>query len=273
MISDPASPSLEYHLFIDDTGSRDPDKATPGPRRDRMDCFGLGGVLIKQEDVDEVKQRHAEFCIKHEITYPLHSYKIRGGREDFGWLKTPEKARVFFPELDAFLLSLPVVGIAAIVDRPGYVARYREQYADRLWYMCKTAYSILIERAAKYADSQGRVLRVFFEESGKHEDRDIIQYAKALKRDGMPFNSSNSASYTSLMAEDFQRLVMGEPKRRTKKTAMLQIADLMLYPMAKGGYDPTYKPYVDLMAAGKLIDALLAPEDRPLLGIKYSCFP
>lgn len=66
---------------------------------------------------------------------------------------------------------------------------------------------------------------------------------------------------------------MGEPKRRTKKTPMLQVADLMLYPMAKGGYDPTYRPYVDLMAAGKLIDALLPVEDRPTLGIKYSCFP
>ncbi|MFK0385808.1 hypothetical protein [Agrobacterium sp. NPDC090273] len=66
---------------------------------------------------------------------------------------------------------------------------------------------------------------------------------------------------------------MGEPKSRTKATALLQIADLMLYPMAKGGYDPTYKPYVNLMAAAKLIDALLPPTDRPNLGIKYSYFP
>lgn len=65
---------------------------------------------------------------------------------------------------------------------------------------------------------------------------------------------------------------MGEPKRRTKATVMLQIADLMLYPMAKGGYEPNYKPYVDLIAAGKLVDALLAEPDRSSLGIKYSCF-
>jgi hypothetical protein len=54
---------------------------------------------------------------------------------------------------------------------------------------------------------------------------------------------------------------------------MLQIADLILYPMAKAGYEPTYRPYVDLMAAGKVIDALLPPSDRPSLGVKYSCFP
>ena len=53
---------------------------------------------------------------------------------------------------------------------------------------------------------------------------------------------------------------------------MVQIADLLLYPVAKGGYDPSYKPYVDLMKAGRLIDAHLSAENRPNLGIKYSCF-
>lgn len=267
-----SSPRPELHLFIDDTGSRDPDHVQREQRRDKMDCFGLGGILIKEEDVDGLKREHASFCAKHGITYPLHSQEIRGGRNEFGWLKKPENARVFFSDLDDFMVSLPVIGIATVIDRPGYVARYKEQYQERLWLMCKTAYSILIERAAKYADSQGRVLRVFFEECGKQEDRDLIQYAKALKKDGMPFNSTSSGAYASLTAKDFQRVVMGDPKRRTKKTPMIQIADLMLYPMAKGGYEPTYKPYVDLMAAGKLIDALLPPQDRPHLGIKYSCF-
>ncbi|TCQ14334.1 DUF3800 domain-containing protein [Rhizobium sp. PP-CC-3G-465] len=269
----PSSPKRpEYHLFIDDTGSRDPDHRPLETRRDRMDCFGLGGFLIKEEDVESLKEAYAAFCARNTIDYPLHSQEIRGGRGQFGWLKKPENARVFFPELDAFMLGLPIIGIAAVIDRPGYVARYREQYAERLWFMCKTAYSILIERAAKYADSQGRVLRVFFEECGKHEDRELIQYTKALKSEGMPFGNQPSGNYASLSPEDFRRIVMGEPKRRTKKTPMIQVADLILYPMAKGGYEPTYKPYVDLMAAGKLIDALLPPQDRPSLGIKYSCF-
>jgi hypothetical protein len=272
MTHDSSSSRPEYHLFLDDTGSRDPDHDLAEQRRDRMDCFGLGGILIREEDIEEVKQRHKAFCEAHSITYPLHSHKIRGGRGDFGWLKKPENARIFFPELDKFILNLPVIGIAAIVDRPGYVERYRELYSERLWLMCKTSYSILIERAAKFAESQGRTLRVFFEESGKHEDRDLIRYAKSLKTEGMPFSSATSSAYASYSPEDFRRVVMGEPKRRTKATVMLQIADLMLYPMAKGGYEPTYKPYVDLTAAGKIIDALLPAPDRPNLGIKYSCF-
>jgi len=262
----------ELHLYIDDSGSRDPDHNPVLDRRDRLDYFALGGVLVNEEDVDALLTQHRTFCDAHDITYPLHSHAIRGGRGDFGWLKRPEAAQEFLTDLQDFLLDLPVVGIAAVIDRPGYVLRYREKYAERLWLMCKTAYSILIERAAKYADSQGRVLRVFFEETGKHEDRALISYAKDLKRDGMPFDGSNSAAYGSLAAEDFRRIVMGDPKRKTKATPMMQIADLYLYPMAKGGYDPTYRPYVKLMDNGKLIDALLKAEDRPTLGIKYSCF-
>ena len=53
---------------------------------------------------------------------------------------------------------------------------------------------------------------------------------------------------------------------------MLQIADLYLYPMAKAGYDRSYRPYRALMEAGRLIDAILPAEDRPMLGIKYNCF-
>ncbi len=53
---------------------------------------------------------------------------------------------------------------------------------------------------------------------------------------------------------------------------MIQLADIVLYPMVKGGYEPNYRPYRHLMENKKLIDAVLAPEDLPSCGIKYSCF-
>lgn len=263
----------EIHLYLDDSGSRDPDKKPRLNRDDKLDYFAFGGIMIKSEDTNAFLTAHREFCHKHKIDYPLHSWAIRGGRENFGWLKNPEKAFAFYSDLEKFLIALPVVGIAAVIDRPGYMARYKDKYQDRLWLMCKTAFCILIERAAKYADTNGRTLRVFFERAGKAEDRDLVRYMKDLKKDGAPFDGANSALYSSLSAEDFRRIVMGEPKRRTKSTPMIQIADLVLYPMAKGGYDPAYRAYVSLMEAGRLIDALLEPDARACLGIKYSCFP
>lgn len=260
------------HLYIDNSGTRDPDREPSTNRRDGMDCFALGGILINQEDVDALYAAHRAFCDRWRIDYPLHSWAIRGGRENFGWLKKPEAAFDFLLSLETFVVGLPILGIAAVIDRPGYVARYKEKHKDDLWFMCKTAYSILVERAAKYAASKGRKLRVFHEECGQREDRDLLAYHKALKKDGMPFDAGTSGGYQSLSALQFRDIVMGDLKRRSKEVPMIQIADLVLYPMAKAGYDPTYRPYVALMDNGKLIDAVLPPADRPILGIKYSCF-
>jgi hypothetical protein len=141
----------KYLLYFDDTGSRDPDRNACIPRHDKMDCFGLGGILVKEEDIEAMLQKHKAFCAEWNIDYPLHSSKIRGGQGKFGWLKKPENAGLFFPALEEFLLSLPFVGIACVIDRPGYVARYKESYDESLWYMCKTAFCVLAERAAKLA--------------------------------------------------------------------------------------------------------------------------
>ena len=237
-----------------------------------MDCFALGGILFEEERAGALIESHKEFCAKWRIDYPLHSHAIRGGREKFGWLRKPGSALEFLPALEEFVLSQPIVCIAAVIDRPGYVKRYAEKYRERLWLMCKTAYSILVERAAKHARRRDRKLRVFFEQAGEAEDRDLIAYTRSLKATGMPFSQEGSAAYNSLTAEEFRELVRGEPRRRTKKTPMIQLADLVLYAMAKGGYEPSYRPYVKLIEHEKLIDSLIPEEDLPQLGIKYSCF-
>lgn len=237
-----------------------------------MDCFGLGGILVKEEDVQEVVSKHKDFCAAQGINYPLHSSRIRGGRGKFAWLKTPEKAGIFMPALEEFLLDLPVVGIACVVHRPGYVERYKASYAEQLWLMCKTAFTILVERSAKFADGESRALEIYHEEAGKKEDRDIINYIRELKTTGSPFSEDTSDGYAPLTATDYKRIILGEPHRRTKKMSMLQVADLLLYPMAKGGYDAAYRPYSKLREAGKLIDCHLTTAQIPQLGIKYSCF-
>ena len=263
----------KYLLYFDDTGSRDPDKNPYKDNRDdSMNCFGLGGILIKEEDVEEVLQKHKEFCGQWNIDYPLHSSSIRGGRKQFAWLRTPENSGLFIPALQDYLMSLPITGIACVIDRPGYVKRYKERYNDHLWFMCKSAFTILIERSAKFADRNGRKLEVFFEQTGKKEDRDLEQYLSELKESGNPFDTSTSNSYQPFKSEDYKRIILGKPQRKTKKVPMIQIADLILYPMAKGGYDPNYYPYRKLVEAGKLIDSHLEENERSSLGIKYSCF-
>lgn len=176
------------------------------------------------------------------------------------------------PALEEYLLSLPIITIACIVDRPGYLARYKEKFREQLWLMCKTAFTILVERAAKYVDEQGGAMEIYFEQSGKKEDRDLIAYMRDLKTRGLDFDKGSSGPYTPLRSDDFKRLCLGKPYRKTKTTPMIQIADLVLYPMAKAGYMPNYRPYTRLKAAGKLIDTHLPEDAVGARGIKYSCF-
>ena len=103
----------ELHLYFDDTGSRHPDHQPTEFRHDGMDCFGLGGILINEEDIDSLVGIYKAFRKEWKIDYPFHSYEIRGGRGKFGWLKKPENAAAFLPALEDMLLTLPIIGIAA----------------------------------------------------------------------------------------------------------------------------------------------------------------
>lgn len=262
----------QFVLYIDDSGSRFPDKHDMECRNDGMDHFALGGILIAVEDKKALQEAYISFCKKWNIDYPLHSTKIRGMRNNFSWLEGGAKKDVFYSELDSFLISLPVIGFAAVIHRPGYNERYNEKYEGKPWWMCKTVYAILIERVAKYVAEQSGILIVRFERTGKREDRAIIQYARDLKVRGMPFNIDTSKKYDILQPEDFRSVILGEPRRKLKENLFVQIADLYLYPMAKRKYDPMYNPWVLLYKNKKVIDALVSEREWSSKGIKYSCF-
>jgi hypothetical protein len=261
------------HLYLDDSGSRYSDRAQNPPRADGMDYFALGGVLIEQNALGDVFDAHSAFVERWGLTAPLHSTKIQGRRGAFSFLGTnAEAASRFYAELDELILSLPTIALACVIDRPGDVARYAAKYPEP-WLLCQTAFAILIERAAKHADRIGKRLVVYFEESGKHEDRALLSYMKSLKARGMPFEGSAAAGYENLPAEGFRTIVQGEPNRVTKKVPMIQLADLVLYAVARGGYRADYPPFRALHDRRRILDALLLPPEAiPSLGVKYSCF-
>ncbi|HEV8666374.1 MAG TPA: DUF3800 domain-containing protein [Candidatus Paceibacterota bacterium] len=237
-----------------------------------MDYFALGGVLIKGSDRDEVLLKYAKFCLKWNIDYALHSSDIRGRRGKFSWLQDEEVYEQFNKELMGLLCDIPAVGFAAVIDRVGYNVRYREKYSGKPWWMCKTAFSILIERVSKFVGEQGFRFKIIFENCGRKEEDAIIEYFRSLRKDGVPFNPESSSKYGNAGPELFQQIPYGDPECQTKKSPFLQLADLYLYPMVKGGYDKDYYPYKKLMERGKLVDAIIDPSRIETHGIKYSCF-
>lgn len=259
-------------LYLDDSGTRNPDRK-PDPNRP-MDWFALGGVLINEEDEETARSAHKSFCEKWNITSPLHSSEIRQMEGNFRWLRSLSEGdrKTFMEELSAFLLSIPVVGHACVIDRSGYDARYREKYGRQTWMLCRTAFTVLCERSAKFALDGGRKLRVFPEATDKKADRYVRTYYSELKQSGMNhFSATNSAQYAPLSPEQLNETLY-DLKFKDKTSPLAQIADLYLYPLARGGYQPEYMPYAMLNQNHKIIDCMLDESARASLGVKYSCF-
>jgi hypothetical protein len=149
--------------------------------------------------------------------------------------------------------------------------RYRAKYGRQTWQLCRTAFAVICERAAKKARADGCKLRVYVEAGDKTADGYIRRYYSELRTKGMPFASGNMAKYAPLSAVELADTLY-DLDFKSKSSPLDQIADLYLYPMAHAGYDTSYAPYVSLHENKKLIDDHLSAEEIPHLGIKYSCF-
>jgi hypothetical protein len=158
-----------------------------------------------------------------------------------------------------------------VIDRPGYNKRYTEKYGRDKWLLCKTAFAIVIERAAKYAMSTGRKLKVYVERCNKTDDQKIHEYYKSMRVAGLPFDAKTSQRYSPLASEQLKS-VLYDFRLKFKTSPGMQLADLYLWPMCMGGYHKSNRPYVALREAGKLMDVVCGDKNAYEMSIKYSCF-
>lgn len=260
------------NFYMDDSGTRTPNRKPLTYDPKVRDFFALGGILINEEAEGLARKLYSDFCSRWSISYPLHSVEIRHGTGRFTWLKrdNTERGR-FMHGLTRMLLSLDVLGVACVIDRPGYDARYREKYGRRQWHLCQTAFSIVVERAAKFARREGRKLRVMPERSNKSDDSRLARYFRELKINGPPFDGSSSAEYEPLTARELAE-ALHEVRFKSKSSPMSQVADLFLWPIATAGYDSSNRAYVALRNAGRLIENRLPAQTATTGGSKYSCF-
>lgn len=260
------------NFYMDESGARRPDRQVAVFDSRKHDFFGYGGILASDSEEKICRTAYKTFCDKWEINYPLHSVEIRNKAGNFNWLvDDKEKGEVFLKELTNFLIDLPICGLACVIDRPGYDHRYREKYGRRQWLLCKTAFSISVERAAKAAASQKLLLRVYPERCSKKDDSRVRQYYEELKNKGAPFELSTSGKYHPLKTEQWNEL-LSELKFKAKTSPMTQIADLYLWPICKAGYDSKHRPYVALRDAKRCIEDHLDSAEIEERGTKYSCF-
>jgi hypothetical protein len=263
----------EMLFYVDDSGSRhadrDPEKDPHG-----VDWYALGGVLIKSTDKLRADSMIGTFrqgwpALGDE---PLHSCDIRSGSRRFGWLRSvPSESRsLFHSDIEKLVHALPIVVHGCVVDRPGYNARYGETYGDKRWSLCRSAFAMSVERAAKFARSRGCRLRVLMERSDKKTERRFKRYYDELIDTGAPFNPKRSEPHKPLTNVELSETLVGL-ETRSKRSLLMQVADIVLWPICRGGYDPENRSFRSLQAAGKLLDAHCDAESG-LQGIKMFCF-
>ena len=143
--------------YLYDSGTRHPSHKIGNAPAHGYDWFALVGVFVEDDHESAARELHQRFIEKWSIDAPLHSSEIRSKNDNFLWLRelSKEHQDQFYEELYVLMRDSPVVGIACVVDRPGYNARYAEQYHQNPWLICTTAFGVVVERAAKFARSRG----------------------------------------------------------------------------------------------------------------------
>lgn len=258
------------NFYMDDTGTRKPDRLPTSFNPNSPNFFGLGGILVNSEDEEQIRSAHEALCVRWSISYPLHSVDIRHAKGNFTWLKRDgdEYAR-FMRDLHHFVTSAKVRCLACVIDRPGYDSRYRPKYGRRQWHLCQTAFYIAVERAAKASMHEGRKLRVMPERTNPDDERRIRQYYASMKTDGCPFDTP-SPKYAPMKASDFCA-VLHELRFKNKASPMAQLADLVLWPIAIARYRQN-RVYDEFRKHGLLVDDWLQAHELDERGTKYSCF-
>ena len=117
-----------------------------------------------------------------------------------------------------------------------------------------TAFTVVVERAAKFARGRGCRLRVHVERSDRSTDRRLQSYYEDMRSVGHPFNRDNAAKYAPLSADSLRATLL-EFRTKQKTSPLIQIADLCLWPRCTGGYAPDNRSFAALRTVGTLIDS------------------
>jgi len=257
-------------LSIDETGNRHPEKK-PDKSREGRDWFSIGGVICNDEDQAAIRESHEDFARRWSVRGPLHITDMLARRG--GWLGNLSAAESnrFWSEYSSFLAGLPVIGMACVIDRAGYVARgYLEKFAKDRWLLCRSAFDIVVERAVKIALRRGRRLKVRFESDVSYNTT-VKGYFRTLKLEGLAFDQGRSDKYNPLKQEDFARILY-DIEHKPKANPLMQIADSYVYAISRQRYDRHFDLYRHLRDAKRIANFALPQDWISEMGIKYYCF-
>ncbi|WP_339098346.1 DUF3800 domain-containing protein (plasmid) [Deinococcus sp. VB142] len=206
-----------FTLYLDETGDHDLRKINP-----QFPIFGLGGIIIEDTALPRVTQALCD--VKKEIfndeNIVLHSIDLRKKRRGFECLFDVNRMAKFYELFNEFILNAEMHIISVFINKPAHLKKYHQPYDPYEW-----GISLIMERFASFLLSHQATGKIIAEARGKKED-DEIRAA---------FLRTIYAGTRYMKAKTFQGLIdselIFEPKKQNGTG--LQIADMMLYPIAR----------------------------------------
>lgn len=268
-MTEPHSVIDEYVLYVDDSGDPKPNPFGV------VKYFAMGGVLIRSKDDHLIESAVNLFKARWEIdsAVPLHATEIRSKKKNFKHLgaRGDTYYAEFLKSLSQMIVSLPILVHACVVHRANYLDRYSVRYGILTWEMKKSVFQILIERAGRFAEAEGKRLSIVVESIGPKEDTDLTSYFNDYRANGHSFDKDRASKYMPPAPGALQR-TLKEIDFKGKENAGLQLADLVLNPVAAHRFQEANVAFSIMEQAGVLIDSKLSGKELQHLGIKYFCF-
>jgi hypothetical protein len=234
-----------FHLYIDETGSRHPDKEASTAKHG-FDWFGLGGLLITQEDEATAKSKLATFVARWpQIRSPLHFTDIRAQKKGFAWLgnlKLEDHNR-FWSDSARFShqfrgRGLLASSIAQATSNGGTAkgeGTPNGSFAE--------AHSIFWSTELPNTQNpRGGGCVSTMKERTLLPTRRVHEYYETIKFSGLAFDESTSSKYRPLKQVEFQNVLLAI-EGKDKGNKMMQVADSYLYAIARGSYDVKFDVY------------------------------
>ena len=213
-----------YNFFIDESGDHGLTKIDTD-----FPVFLLGGVLIKEEDYETVRQ--AINTLKHSIwgnkEVIFHSRDIRKCEKEFQKLFDLEIKKYFYEELNKIIAGSPYTIIASAIQKDRFIEKFGKLQDD----VYEVALSFVVEQSIIALHSMDAVtnLSIVIEKRGRKEDKQLDDHFQRIAGKGTG----------RLTAEEVNKC---NPtftfKNKKENINGLQLADLVAYPIARYVIEP-----------------------------------
>ncbi|MCP2015180.1 hypothetical protein L1280_002341 [Deinococcus sp. HSC-46F16] len=226
--------SRTYTLYLDETGDHSLTKINS-----QFPVFGLGGVIIDDGLLSEVTEQL--YVVKQAIfdspDIVLHSVELRKKKGEFRVLFQPEKMQEFYRKFNKFIETADLTFISIFIDKPKHLKRYKTPYDPYEWAM-----DMLLERfmhVLKAANAKGKII---VESRGRREDKEI---SAAFVRSML---LGTRYAHKAELNKFIEPVLTFEGKR--ENGVGLQLADMMLYPVARALInDDPHNPAYQIVAS------------------------